>query len=369
MVKSRAYQGKLDGVEFLHGNPNLTLHRMTPEAMRLLEDLGLIPFLQGLNETFDMPLVLQAKRSYNNENNSITIPTPQGEIQEILLSSDVMHFALRLPAVGTIRPTTQQTKQMCVPYFTNLIGQNKDGYPLANIVDTNIRLVAEAISSHVEISRAERKNYIHARMFCPIHLFLHQQELVHWASLGFDELKKGLKSTRDFVAYGPHLTQIITWCLTNPGIHLGHRTRPEIPRSPLPPSPRIEELELNFEPTSADVNISDFIEDNIQFADTEHSAADIGPSGTAYPADIEGSSQREISEAILRREVEERERKEREERERGEMREEQEAKAKTDEDVRMRSRTPSPQQGSNEDEEDWSFLEATITKIKRGIAM
>ena len=110
MVKSRAYQGKLDGVEFLHGNPNLTLHRMTPEAMRLLEDLGLIPYLQGLNETFDMPLVLQAKRSYNNENNSITVPTPQGEIQEILLSSDVMHFALRLPAVGTIRPTTQQTK-------------------------------------------------------------------------------------------------------------------------------------------------------------------------------------------------------------------------------------------------------------------
>ena len=254
---------------------------------------------------------------------------------------------------------------MCLPYFTNLIGQNRDGCPLANIIDTNIRLVAEAISSHVEISRAERKNYIHARMLWPIHLFLHQQELVHWASLGFDELKKGLKSTRDFVAYGPHLTQIIAWCLANPGIHLGNRTRPEIPRSPPPPSPRIEELELNFEPTSADVNISDFIEENMQFADTEHSTADVGPSGTAHPADIEGSSQREVSEVIRRREVEERERKEREERERSEMREEQEAKAKTDEDVRMRSRTPSPQQGSNEDEEDWSFLEATITKIKR----
>ena len=88
---------------------------MTPEAMRLLEDLGLVPFLQGLNEHFDMPLVLQAKRSYNNDNASITVPTPRGEIQEILLSSDVIHFALRLPTVGTIRPTTQQTKQMCLP--------------------------------------------------------------------------------------------------------------------------------------------------------------------------------------------------------------------------------------------------------------
>jgi hypothetical protein len=237
---------------------------MTPEAMRLLEDLGLIPFLQGLNENFDMPLVLQAKRSYNNDNASITIPTPHGEIQEILLSSDVVHFVLRLPAVGTIRPTTQQTKQMCLPYFTNLVGQNKDGYPLANIVDTHIRLVAEAISNHVEVSRAERKNYIHARLFCPIHLFLHQQELVHWANLAFEELKKGLKSTRDFIAYGPHLTQIIAWCLANPGVHLGNRHRPHVPQPPNPNPPRIEELEIDFEPQSAaDINISDFIEENI----------------------------------------------------------------------------------------------------------
>jgi len=47
------------------------------------------------------------------------------------------------------------------------------------------------------------------------------------------------------------------------------------------------------------------------------------------------------------------------------MREEQERKTKAEEDTHMRSRTPSPQQGSNEDEEDWSFLEATISKIKR----
>ena len=73
MAKTRHYQGKMDGVEFLHGNHALTLHRMTPEAMRLLEDLGLVPFLQGLAEDFNMPLVLQAKRTYNNDNASITI--------------------------------------------------------------------------------------------------------------------------------------------------------------------------------------------------------------------------------------------------------------------------------------------------------
>ena len=35
MVRIRQHQGKLDGVEFLHGNPALTLVRTTPEAMRL----------------------------------------------------------------------------------------------------------------------------------------------------------------------------------------------------------------------------------------------------------------------------------------------------------------------------------------------
>ena len=30
----------------------------------------------------------------------------------------------------------------------------------------------------------------------------------------------------------------------------------------------------------------------------------------------------------------------------------------------MRSRTPSPQQGSNEDEDNWGYLDAVVTKIK-----
>ena len=221
MLRIRHHIGKLDGVEFLNGNTTLTLVQMTPEAMRLLEDLGLIPFLQGLTDEVDLPMVLQAKRSYNGERCSITITTPQGHLQEILLSSDVVHFALRLPAVGTIMPTTKEIKQMCQDYFTNLVGLNKDGYPLANITDPHIRLVAKTISSHVEVSRAERRNQIHARFFCPIHLYLHHQELFHWANLVYEELRKGLKSIRDFIAFGPHLTQIVSWCLANPGVHLG----------------------------------------------------------------------------------------------------------------------------------------------------
>ena len=54
---------------------------------------------------------------------------------------------------------------MFYPYFTNLMGLNKDGFPLANILDPNIRLVVETISSHVELSREKRRNQIHARVF------------------------------------------------------------------------------------------------------------------------------------------------------------------------------------------------------------
>jgi hypothetical protein len=320
MVRIRQHQGKLDGVEFLHGNPALTLVRATPEAMRLLEDMGLIPFLQGLTEEADLPLVLQAKRSYNVERTSITITTPQGNLQEILLSSDVVHYALRLPAVGTIMPTTKEIKQMCQPYFTNLLGQHKDGYPLANVTDPHIRLVAEAISSHIEVSRAERRNQIHARFFCPIHLFLHHQELVHWANLVYEELRKGLKSTRDFIAFGPHLTQIISWCLANPGVHLG--LQHHIPQPPPVQNPeplQVLEPEIDFNPQAAeDINLSDFINDNIQFADTEHSG-NLRPSGTANPADIEEQSQRDMSEENRRREIERKEQadiQERQERER-----------------------------------------------------
>ena len=160
---------------------------------------------------------------------------------------------------------------MCQPYFTNLVGLNKDGYPLANITDPHIRLVVEAISNHVEVSRAERRNQIHARFLCPIHLYLHHQELVHWANMVYEELRKGLKSTTDFIAFGPHLTQIISWCLANPGVHLDQFQN--IPHQPPPvhnPEPlRVLEPEIDFNPQEvADINLSDFINDNIQFADT-----------------------------------------------------------------------------------------------------
>lgn len=113
MPSVRHHQGKLDGVEFLHGNPALTLVRMTLDAMRMLEELVLMLFIQGLTKEADLPMVLQAKRSYDRNRCSITIHTPQGRIQEILLSSDVVYYALNLLAVGTILPTTKEIKKMC----------------------------------------------------------------------------------------------------------------------------------------------------------------------------------------------------------------------------------------------------------------
>jgi len=113
MSQIKQNQGKLDGVEFLHGNPALTLVRITLDTMRLLEDMGLIMFLQQLTNEVDLPLTLQAKRSYNRARCPITITTPQGRLQEILMSLDVVHYTLNLPAVGTIVPTTKEIKQMC----------------------------------------------------------------------------------------------------------------------------------------------------------------------------------------------------------------------------------------------------------------
>jgi len=82
------------------------------------------------------------------------VTTPQGRLHEILLSLDVVHYALNLLEVGTIIPTTKEIKFMCQLYFQNLISLNKDGFPLANILDPSPRLVVEAISTHVEISWA-----------------------------------------------------------------------------------------------------------------------------------------------------------------------------------------------------------------------
>ena len=76
MPRARQHQGKLDGVEFLHGNPALTLVWMTPDAMRILEDMGLVPFLQRLADEADLPMALQAKRSYDRNRCSITIEIP-----------------------------------------------------------------------------------------------------------------------------------------------------------------------------------------------------------------------------------------------------------------------------------------------------
>ena len=90
--------------------------------------------------------------------------------------------------MGTIIPITKEIKHICHPYFANLVELNKDNFPLANIIDTNIRLVADVIAPHVEISWPERRNQIHARFFYPVYKYLNNHEFVNSANLVYEEL-------------------------------------------------------------------------------------------------------------------------------------------------------------------------------------
>jgi len=103
----------------------------------------------------------------------------------------------------------------------------------------------------------------------PIHKYLHHRELVQWANLVYEELKKGLKSSRDFISFAPHLTCIVDWCLANPSIHLlkvQHVPRLAFNHEPL----RMVEPTLDFNPRGEeDIDISTFLNENIRFADSE----------------------------------------------------------------------------------------------------
>ena len=56
---------------------------------------------------------------------------------------------------------------------------------------------------------------------------------------------------------------------------------------------RVVEPEIDLNPDEAvNIDLSDFINDNIRFADLKHSGVNPPPTGIANPADIEGSSRR-----------------------------------------------------------------------------
>ena len=125
----------------------------------------------------------------------------------------------------------------------------------------------------------------------------------------YEELRKGLKSSHDFIAFAPHLTQIVDWCLS--GIHVPEAQ--DIPRPVLNPEPiRIVEPEINFNPDEVTyIDLSDFINENVRFADSEHSGVNPPPpTGVANPTDIEGSSRGVNGEEAQQKEREDRHRRE-----------------------------------------------------------
>ena len=82
------------------------------------------------------------------------------------------------------------------------------------------------ISLFVKLSRAERGRQKHARFFYGIVKHLEGEGPNDWVTPMLDELFKGFKSAKAFIAYGPQLTKIVRFSLANPKLYL----RGRIPR-------------------------------------------------------------------------------------------------------------------------------------------
>ena len=163
---------------------------------------------------------------------------------------------------------TEKTRDRCIPYFQGLFGKNKDGFPLEKIIDNDVRLVAQAITLFVELSHVERGRQIHARFFLDIVKHLEGEGENDWVTPMVDELFKGFRSAKAFIAYGPQLTRMVRFSLANPTIYLGdnaQRIDPNLDQEkPITPPnldephlevPNIDEndiraLELNFSATT-----------------------------------------------------------------------------------------------------------------------
>lgn len=75
---------------------------------------------------------------------------------------------LHLPSNGITIKRMEPIKQRCKPYFLPLEGDCNDEYPMSKIIDMYIKSVSTPISHFLEVSRRERKNLIHTRLFYPI---------------------------------------------------------------------------------------------------------------------------------------------------------------------------------------------------------
>ena len=227
MVRFRELQGNRDGYGFIHANPTQVVQRLTPGARDLLGHLRLLDYLTNLTNEMDMDLVIRARVSFDQERKSISIMGPGPDPIELFLSTRLLSQALGIPEGGSFIRKTEKMRDKCEPYFQGLVGRNKDGYPLEKIIDNDIRLAAQAISLFVELSRAERGRQIHARFFYGIVKHLEGEGPNDWVTPMLDELFKGFKSAKAFIAYGPQLTKIVRFALANPELYLrGHIPRP-----------------------------------------------------------------------------------------------------------------------------------------------
>jgi len=98
-----------------------------------------------------------------------------------------------------------------------------------------------------------------------------------------------LKSSRDFIAFAPHIMKVVEWCLSNLGIHL-LGARSEVPK-PIPnlEPPRLEPS-IDFEPIDENIDLSHLMNTNIHFVESEHSRVNHPPhTGVVIHASIKGS--------------------------------------------------------------------------------
>lgn len=55
---------------------------------------------------------------------------------------ELLHHAMLIPLYSSVIPKAYQTHKIYECYFQGLVGSNKDEFPLDNIRDNDIRLVA-----------------------------------------------------------------------------------------------------------------------------------------------------------------------------------------------------------------------------------
>ena len=156
MPRPRENQGAAQGFQFIHEDPTAFLANLSPTAGQWLQGMGLHPYLSTLTRHYDMQACIDAKQSYHPTPNSILVNRPDGVVYEIVLSVELTQLALLLPGQGMTVGKTEPMKRDIMPYFQPLVGTYRDGLPIDNIVDPDIRQLAQIISHFLELSRGVR---------------------------------------------------------------------------------------------------------------------------------------------------------------------------------------------------------------------